>query len=210
MVSHSFPTSRTLTEAEAETPVRPEMMTMEFVAAVSVVSDTKITEVVLVAPATEVLCPVALKVELAAQTVKGSGINNRVQMIRCSVTGHANRRRLRLCRKRFCFVGYTCTDSLTNGERGQLTKNHESQTSVSMVSNCISVKINELAMKIMMPKILRCRKAPFSWREAGPASPGCFENSAQIGTRFQCIAGICALPVSTGSTEAEVNVSTRP
>ena len=209
MVSHSFPTSTRLTEEELEIPVRPEMM--EFAAAVSVVSDTKITEGVLVAPATEVLCPMALTVKRAAQTVKGSGINNRVQRIRCSVTDHANRRRLCLYRKRFCFVGHTCTESLTNGERGQLPKNHEIQTSVSMLSNCISVKINELAIKVIMPKILRCRKAPFSWRDTGPANPGCFgQNSAQIGTRFQCIAGICLLPVSTGSTEAEDNESTRP
>ena len=82
MVSPSFPASRRLTEADAEAPERPEMVTAEFAAAVSAVSDTKVTVIVLVAPGTGVLCPMALVVKLAALTVAEPRIVNTVKIDR--------------------------------------------------------------------------------------------------------------------------------
>ena len=62
IVSPSLPASRRVTGFETVAPESPEIVTFEFAAAVRSVSETRVTVIVLVAPATGLLCPMAFVV----------------------------------------------------------------------------------------------------------------------------------------------------
>ena len=150
----SFPASRRLTEADAEAPERPEMVTAEFAAAVSAVSDTKVTVIVLVAPGTGVLCPMALVVKLAALTVAGPRIVSTVKIDRLSMTDHADCRRLRLHCAASSLSEYSWAATITYGEFRQMMRKNISHSSATMLSDRIKMNINKLECEFTMTENL--------------------------------------------------------
>jgi hypothetical protein len=68
IVSPSSPASTSVTGLDATTPVSPDTVTAEPSAAASAVSETRVTVIVLLAPATGLLWPMALVVKDCAPT----------------------------------------------------------------------------------------------------------------------------------------------
>ena len=70
IVSPSSPASTKVTGLDATAPVSPDTVTTELSVAAKAVSDTRVTVMVLLAPATGLLWPMALVVKVCAPTTR--------------------------------------------------------------------------------------------------------------------------------------------